>query len=310
MRDYTRFILDAMDETIRVGLETGVPVNISHLNPPKGKKMVSELIKVVEKARSRGVELTFDNIVWTRGGGPYMQMLPDWAQEGGITAMKERLADPMTRQRIARQLEEGAPDWQGWSQPDWEDALIARTGKSEHDAWTGRTIADLAQDRGIEPAETSLLLLLEDDGQFWTAPTNKMQDDLDQILNHPLSIPISDGFALAPHGPLSRPTMPRSYGTFPRVLGRYVRERGILPLEIAVQKMTSIPAQRMGLMKRGVLRPGLQADITVFDPETVLDQETYRNSHTFPSGIEYVLVNGQMVVERGTQHDIRPGQVL
>jgi N-acyl-D-aspartate/D-glutamate deacylase len=310
MRDYSRYILDAMHETIRVGEQTGVPVNISHLNPPKGENMVSELIKVVERARARGVQLTFDNIVWTRGGGPFMQMLPDWAQEGGVTAMKERLADPTVRQEIARQLEEGAPEWQGWSPPDWEDALIARTGQREHDAWSGRTIAELAEDRGLAPAETALLLLLEDDGQFWVAPTNKMQDDLDQILNHPLSIPISDGFALAPYGPLSRPTMPRSYGTFPRVLGRYVRDWGIFPLEVAVQKMTSIPAQRMGMMERGNLRPGLYADITVFDPETVLDRETYQNSHTFPSGIEYVIVNGQLVVERGKQHNVRPGQVL
>ncbi len=310
MRDYSRYILDAMHETIRVGEQTGVPVNISHLNPPKGENMVSELIKVVERARARGVQLTFDNIVWTRGGGPFMQMLPDWAQEGGVTAMKERLADPTMRQQIAHQLEEGAPDWQGWSAPDWADALIARTGQREHDAWSGRTIAELAEDRGLAPAETALLLLLEDDGQFWVAPTNKMQDDLDQILNHPLSIPISDGFALAPYGPSSRPTMPRSYGTFPRVLGRYARDWGIFPLEVAVQKMTSIPAQRMGMMERGNLRPGLYADITVFDPETVLDRETYQNSHTFPSGIEYVIVNGQLVVERGKQHDVRPGQVL
>jgi N-acyl-D-amino-acid deacylase len=310
MRDYSRFILEAMHETVRVGEEAGVPVNISHLNPPKEEKMVGELTSLVEAARARGVEATFDNIIWTRGGGPFMQMLPDWAQEGGITAMKERLEDSVTRQEIARQLEEGAPDWQGWTQPDWEDALIARTGIPEHDAWCGRTIADLAAERGLAPAETALILLMEDDGQFWVAPTNKMQDDLNQILRHPLSVPVSDGFALAPYGPLSRPTMPRSYGTFPRVLGRYAREWGVLPLEIAVQKMTSIPAQRMGLTERGLLRPGLYADITVFDPKMVIDRETYQNAHAFPSGIEYVIVNGRLVVEWGRQHDVRPGHVL
>ena len=159
-------------------------------------------------------------------------------------------------------------------------------------------------------AETALILLLEDNGQFWTAPTIKLQDDLNQMLSHPLSVPMSDGFALAPYGPLSQPTMPRSYGTFPRVLGRYARDWNVLPMEVAVQKMTSMPAQRMGLMDRGLLRPGLQADITIFDAETILDRETYQDPHAFPSGIEYVIVNGQLVVERGEQNETRPGRVL
>ena len=310
MRDYSRFILDAMNEAIRVGAETHVPVNISHLNPPKGKDMVGELTAFIEGARVRGVQVTFDNTIWTRGGGPYMQMLPDWAQEGGIVAMKERLVDPHTRRKIACQLEEGAPDWQGWSPPNWADALIARTGKREHDAWCGRTIAELAAERDLPPAEAALILLLEDDGQFWTAPTIKLQDDLNQMLSHPLSVPMSDGFAVAPYGPLSQPTMPRSYGTFPRVLGRYARDWDVLPMELAVQKMTSMPAQRMGLMDRGLLRPGLMADISVFDPATILDRETYQDPHAFPSGIEYVMVNGQLVVECGEQNEARPGQVL
>ncbi len=310
MRDYSRFILDSMREAIRVGAETHVPVNISHLNPPKGKNMVGDLTAFIEDARARGVQVTFDNTIWTRGGGPYMQMLPDWAQEGGIAAMKERLADPLTRREIARQLEEGAPDWQGWTPPNWEDSLIARTGRREHDAWCGRTIAELAAERDLPAAETALILLLEDNGQFWTAPTIKLQDDLNQMLSHPLSVPMSDGFALAPYGPLSQPTMPRSYGTFPRVLGRYARDWNVLPMEVAVQKMTSMPAQRMGLMDRGLLRPGLQADITIFDAETILDRETYQDPHAFPSGIEYVIVNGQLVVERGEQNETRPGRVL
>jgi N-acyl-D-amino-acid deacylase len=310
MRDYSRYILDSMGEAVKIGAESGLPVNISHLNPPKGKDMVGELVACVEDARAQGIQVTFDNTIWTRGGGPYMQMLPNWAQEGGITAMKERLADPHTRREIARQLEEGAPDWQGWTPPNWSDALIARTGLREHDAWCGRTIAELAEERDLPPAEAALLLLLEDDGQYWTAPTIKLQDDLNQIVSHPLSVPMSDGFALAPYGPLSRPTMPRSYGTFPRVLGRYARDWGVLSMEVAVQKMTSLPAQRMGLMDRGLLRPGLQADITVFDPETVLDRENYQDPHAFPAGIEHVMVNGRLVVERGQQNEARPGQVL
>jgi len=123
-------------------------------------------------------------------------------------------------------------------------------------------------------------------------------------------VPMTDGMALAPYGPLGQPTNPRSYGTFPRVLGRYARDWGVLSLEEAVQKMSSIPAQRMGLTGRGLLHPGSYADITVFDPEVVVDRETFDNSHAFPAGIEYVFVNGRLVVEGGKQHDLRPGRVL
>ena len=153
-------------------------------------------------------------------------------------------------------------------------------------------------------------MLLEDDGQFWTAPTTKSQDDINHMLSHPLGVPITDGMALAPYGPLGEPTNPRSYGTFPRVLGRYAREWGVISMEVAVQKLTSMPAQRMGLSERGLLRPGLYADVTIFDPESVIDRETYQDSHAFPAGIEYVFVNGHLVVERGVQHDVRPGVVL
>jgi len=155
-----------------------------------------------------------------------------------------------------------------------------------------------------------LILLLEDDGQYWTAPTTKSQDDMNYLLSHPLGVAVADRPVLAPYGPLGRPANLGTYGTFPRVLGRYAREWGVFSMEVAVQKITSMPAQRMGITDRGLLRPGLYADITVFDPNTVIDRETFENSHVFPAGIEYVMVNGQLVVERGTQHDVRPGKVL
>jgi N-acyl-D-amino-acid deacylase len=220
-----------------------------------------------------------------------------------------RLADSGTRRQIASELEDG-PDWNGRLAIDWEDQLIARTGRRTNDAWAGRSVAELGAERGVGPAETALMLLLEDDAQLWVAPTIKSQDDINHILGHPLGVPITDGMALAPYGPLSHPTMPRSYGTFPRVLGRYARDWGVLSLETAVQKMTSIPAERMGLSDRGILQPGLCADITLFNPETIIDRETYENPHAFPEGIEYVMVNGQLVVERGSQHEVRPGKVL
>ena len=313
MRDQGRFLLDSIREAIRVAEEAGIPGNVSHMYPcprPFWGELAFKATTLFESARQRGVEITFDVTPWTRGGGPYMQSLPSWAQEGGFAALKTRLEDTATRQEIARQLDEGAPGWKEWLPKDWEDFLIARTGRREHDGWAGRTVAEIAEERGLPPAEASLMLLLEDDGQYWIAPTIKSQDDLNHILNHPLGIPITDGMALAPYGPLHHPTMPRSYGTFPRVLGRYARDWGVISMEEAVQKLTSMAALRAGIVDRGVLRPGLYADVTVFDPQTVLDRETYQDPHAFPAGIEYVVVNGQVVVDQGGQHDIRPGKVL
>jgi N-acyl-D-amino-acid deacylase len=303
MREYTDFILDSIQESIQVAEAAGIPVNISHLNPPKGRDMVDKLTAPIDAARSRGLDITFDNTIWTRGGGPFMQSLPDWAQEGGFRALKGRLEDPAVRREIARQLDRtGAVPW--------HDRVIARVGRPENDIWFGRSVAELAAERDLPPAETALLLLLEDGGQLWTAGTNKLQEDINRILRHPLSVPVTDGPALAPYGPLGRPSNPRSYGTFPRVLGRFVRDEKVFPLETAVQKLTSLPAARLGIYDRGVLRPGLFADITVFNPDTVIDRETFQDSHAFPSGIEHVLVNGKVVVQAGAQREERPGRVL
>ena len=314
MRGYSRVPPDSMlgsiGEAIRVGEDSGAQVNISHFNPPRGSGVAGKATDLVDAARERGIEITFDITMWTRGAGPYLQSLPAWALEGGFSCVKERLEHAPTRKEIARQLQEGMPDNQAWSPPEWDDAVVANTGHPENSDWVGRTIQELAEERGLSPAETVLFLLLEDEGQFWIAGTIKLQEDINHVISHPLGVPITDGLALAPYGPLGRPTMPRSYGTFPRVLGRYAREWGVFPMEVAVKKLTSMPAMRMGLTDRGLLRPGLCADITVFNPDTVIDRETFEDSHAFPAGIEYVVVNGQLVVERGKQLDARPGKIL
>ena len=313
MREYTCFLLDSLAETARVAEEAGIPANMSHFYPAAPQfwgELAHRGTEAVDALRRRGVEITFDITPWTRGGGPFMQALPNWAQDGGVAALKQRIEDAATRHELARQMEEGAPGWRDWRPRDWDDQLIARVGRPEHAGWAGRTIAEIARERGLPPSETALILLDEDDGQIWTASTIKSQDDINHILSHPVGVPITDGMALAPYGSLSLPTMPRSYGTFPRVLGRYVREWSVLSLEVAVQKLTSMPAGRVGISDRGLLRPGLYADIVVFDAETILDQETYAAPHTFPTGIEFVMVNGQVVVDGNVQTECRPGIVL
>ena len=155
-----------------------------------------------------------------------------------------------------------------------------------------------------------MLMIIEDQGNYWVAPTNKCDADIDLLIKHPMGVPVADGFALAPEGSLAYKDRPNSYGTFPRVLGRYVRERNILTWEEAVHKMTSLPASRLGLWDRGVLREGLAADIVVFDPETVIEKADYSNPQEYPEGIPWVIVNGQTTVSPNGHTGARAGKVL
>ena len=183
-----------------------------------------------------------------------------------------------------------------------------RTGG--HRQYLGQSIAQIAAERDLPPAEAALELYVEEDGHYWIAPQNKCDDDIDRLLRHPLGVPIADGFALAPEGVLAYRDRPNSYGTFPRVLGRYVRERGLLRWEEAVQKMTSIPAQRLGLWDRGILRPGMRADVVIFDPETVIERADYGQPQEYPLGIEWVIVNGHPTITPDGHTGAQHGQVL
>ena len=215
--------------------------------------------------------------------------------------MLERLRDPELRIRIGRELGEL------W---DWDDLLICHVGNKDHLDWLGRTITEIADERGIPPVEAGPLLLMEDEAQFWIAPEFKSDRDVDMLVKHPLGAVVADALALSPEGPLAFQDRPNSYGTFPRVLGRYVRERGVITWEEAVQKMTSIPASRVGLWDRGVLKPGLMADVVVFNPETVIEKADYTNPQEFPEGIDWVVVNGQVTVSPEGHTGAQAGRAL
>ncbi|MCX6031550.1 MAG: D-aminoacylase [Chloroflexi bacterium] len=313
LRDYSRFLLEAVGEALRIGEEAGVPVYLSHLYAAGrehwGEK-TAQAVRLVEEARQRGVEAAFDITLWPRGGGPFQQSIPAWAREGGLEAMIARFRDPILRARIADEVEHGTADWQGWLKPDWDDFLISRVGCPCNVAWLGRTMGELARARGQSPAETALDLLAEDEGQLWTAPTVKREEDIALILKHPLGIPISDGFALARDGPLAQPDLPKSFGTFPKVLRQHVREQGLLSLEEAVRKMTALPAARLGLWDRGLLRPGLAADLVIFDPDTVAERADYLHPNEYPVGIACVVVNGQVTVNQSGHTGAAAGEVL
>jgi N-acyl-D-amino-acid deacylase len=309
MRDEASKVLDSVRETIRIGEEGGLPTQVTHhkiVGKANWGKSV-ETLRLIEEARTRGVDATIDQYPYTASATSVQAaLMPAWALEGGREAVLQRLKDPETRARIlvdsARLIRDerggGDPKNVQFSSCSWDPSLA------------GQTLADLTRTRGAEPtiehaAETVLWIVEQGGCQGIFHAIDEA--DLVRILKYPGTMIGSDGevpiFGKAsPH--------PRSYGTFVRVLGVYVREKHVLTLEDAVRKMSSFPADRVGLLDRGVLRPGMKADIAIFDPETVRDNATFENPHQYATGVSYVIVNGQVVFENGAMTAARPGRVL
>jgi len=314
MRDYTEELLESTAEAIRIGEEASIPVDIAHFSGYGHENWgrIPEAIERVEAARARGVDIAFDNPpLYTRGssGGGGLNLLPPWALEGGTQKMLERMHDPEQAARAKHDVEHGGWGKQ-WIKLRWDETLLTKVSTTKNQRYVGQTIAEIAAQRGEKPIDTVFNLLLEENAQFHMAPVVKSQDDIDYVVKHPLCKISSDGRARAPYGPLAGCEHARSYGTFPRVLGRLVRERGVLQLEEAVRKMTATPAARLGLTDRGFLQEGLAADICVFDPETVIDRADWENPEAYPEGIQAVIVNGEIVIRDGGHTGALPGHVL
>ena len=308
MRDYGPRILEAVEEAIQIAETAEVPLVISHMYPNGrdnwGKSQAC--IELVEGARDRGMDVGYDVTPWLRGGAGIGQVFPPWARSADIV---EQLRDDKVRARLANDIERGG-DWPGWLRPEWDEWLICKVGKRKHLKYMGKSIAQVAEELGLPPAEAAVQLYAHDDGQYYIAPLNKCDEDIDRLLQHPLGVPIADAFALAPEGALANRDRPNSYGTFPRVLGYYVRERGVLTWQQAVQKLTSIPAHRLGLWDRGILRPGMKADLVVFDPQSVASRADYACPEQYPQGIEWVIVNGEPTITPEGHSGAQAGQVL
>jgi N-acyl-D-aspartate/D-glutamate deacylase len=298
--------------SVREALETaeraGVALNISHMYPranqPPGE--ADRLLDMLADGRSRGIDVTFDLTIFERGGGAWVQSLPAWARDGGHAATEAAIRDPASRARLVEHL--SGPDADFWM-ADWDDQVICKVSRPENVGLAGRSIGEIARERGRDPLDTALDLVLED-GQFWIAPTIKNQAHLDRLIASPLCVPIGDGFANHPTRHVPYGLMPKSFGTFPLVLGSYVRDRGVLSIEDAIRKITAEPARRLGLTDRGRLEPGLAADLVVFDPATVGNRATEAAPAARPAGIGRVMVNGEWVVVDGQASGARPGLVL
>lgn len=317
IRDEGTGVFDSVKQVIAVGERAGVPVDIIHLKIADQQfwGRMNEVVALIEAARKRGVNVQANVYPYTRGNNNLSSIIPPWAHEGGKAKMLERLKDPATRERLKKDIKEGVPGWYNHYTAvggDWERMLIS--GRGTYEGLTmDRVIAAKTKGKNPPPDPLDVLfdLLIEHEGSVPTVYAHHEEKDMTLALAQPWCSVGSDGSAYATEGPLKRGNPhPRNFGTFPRVLGVYVREKGVLRLEDAVRKMTSLNAAKLGLRDRGVLRPGAFADVTVFDPATVIDKSTYTAPFAYNEGIEYVVVNGRVVLDRGTHTGAMSGKAL
>jgi dihydroorotase/N-acyl-D-amino-acid deacylase len=309
MRNEATGVLDSVRETIAIGEKGGLPTQVTH-HKIIGKKNWGrsvETLRLIDEARARGVDATIDQYPYTASSTSIAAaLLPSWALEGGAAAAVQRLRDPLLRTKIKNESAAIIRDERGGGDP--KNVVVARC---EWDpSLNGMDLGAITAKRGLpitidNAAETAIWIVEQGGAQGIFHAIS--EEDLQRILVHPATMIGSDGEI--PIFGKNHPH-PRSYGTFVRVLGVYVREKKLLPLEVAVQKMSAFPAQRLGLADRGVLRQGLKADIAIFDPAKVRDTATFEKPHSYAEGVTHVLVNGQVVFENGVMTPARPGQVL
>ncbi|MHC5536835.1 N-acyl-D-amino-acid deacylase family protein [Singulisphaera rosea] len=310
-------VLDAVKEAIAVGERAGIPVDVIHVKIADQRSWgrMNEIIALIEDARKRGVDVQTNVYPYTRGNNNLASIIPPWAHEGGTARMLERLKDPALRPRLKTDIREGIPGWYNHYTAvggDWRRMLVNGGGK--YGGLTmDRVIQDWSRGKTLTPDPLDVLfdVLSEQQGSIPTIYEHHTQKDMTLALAQPWCSIGSDGSAYAIEGPLRRGyPHPRSFGTFPRVLGVYVRERGVIRLEDAVRKMTSLNASKLGITDRGLLRAGQYADVVVFDPDRILDHSTYEDPFRYSEGVEFLVVNGRIVLEQGRHTGARSGRVV
>lgn len=310
-------VFDSIKEAIAVGERAGLPVDIIHLKIADEKYWgrMNEVIKLIEDARKRGVNVQANVYPYTRGNNNLASIIPPWAHEGGTAKMLERLKETEQREKLKKDIKDGIEGWYNHYTAiggDWSKMLIS--GKGAYEGLTmDRIIAakSKGKDPAPEPLEVLFDLLIETGGSVPTVYAHHTEKDMNLALAQPWCSIGSDGSAYAIEGSLRRGNPhPRNFGTFPRVLGVYVREKNLLTLEDAVRKMTSLNAAKLGIKDRGVLREGAFADVTIFDEAKVIDKSTYTDPFHYNEGIEYVIVNGQVTLEKGKHTGAMGGRAL
>lgn len=315
IRNESEGVFDSLDEALTIGKKAGVPVHISHLKVA-GQSVwgrSKELLEKIDQANEAGIETTFDVYPYTRGMTGLTACMPPWAFEGGVEKLIARLTDTETRTRIISDVENGIAGWQNLFKAagKWENIMIATVNSETNKGLEGKTIQQIADMQGKDPYSAVFDLLIAEKGKVLIVLVLMDEDDLVNILKHPRAMIGSDGMSVSTEGIMSfGMPHPRAFGTRARVLGRYVREKKVLSLEDAVRKMSYLPAWRLGLAQRGLLREGYYADVVVFNPDTVCDNAEYSAPKQYSSGFDLVVVNGNIVLVNGVHQEVYGGKVL
>jgi len=315
MRNESDSVLSAIDEALRIGREAHLPVEIWHIKVA-GKKnwgRMPEVVAKISQARAQGIDVTADTYAYTAWFNSFSAFIPPWAHDGGDARLIERLNDPATRERIRKDMLTPSEDWDNeWQEiPGPEAVMICVVQNPKLLPLQGKTLAEVAKLWAKDPMETLFALLIEDKAFTDVAVFGMSEPDVALVLQQPWVSVDNDSSGTSPEGILGQEhPHPRAYGTFPRILRKYVREEKKLTLEDAIRKFSALPAQRMRLADRGALKAGMWADIVIFDPATVHDVATFENPNQLSQGMEYVLVNGVPVIEQGKMTGALPGRVL
>ena len=315
MRSESTAILQSLDEVIRIAREAQIPVEIWHFKvagkPSFGR--MPEAVAKIEAARAQGVDIAADTYAYTAWGNGLSAFIPPWAHDGGVAKLLARLNDPAARERIRKDMLTASDDWENeWQQITGpESILIGSVQNLKLLPLQGKTMAEVAKLWNKDPIDTIFDFLIEDEAATGVAVQGMYDPDVVLGLQQPWVSIDNDSSGVSPEGILGREhAHPRAYGTFPRILRKYVREEHKLTLADAIRKFSALPAQRLRLEGRGVLRVGMWADVTIFDPATIRDLATFGNPNQLSQGMDYVLVNGVPVIDQGKMTGARPGRVL
>jgi len=305
IRNEARFALESLDEVLQVARDTGVRTHISHfkLTGVDNWHKVDAVLATVDSAIADGVDFTFEQYPYTAGSTLMSAILPSWVLEGSTADALERISDPALRPRIRHDLENGVGRWQSLATISGWNVVISSVGSARNQDKLGRSLLDLGEEGGVSPLDVALRLLVEEGMNVGIIIFHQSDDVVRRLM-------VNSRGGFGTDGVLGDKPHPRLYGTFPRVLGHYVREQKLLRLEEAIRKATSLAADRLRLSDRGRIAPGMAADLVIFDPNRVIDVSTYEDPCRFPLGINWVLVNGAVVVKDGKHTGARPGKSL
>jgi dihydroorotase/N-acyl-D-amino-acid deacylase len=315
-RSESNQILESLNEAFAVAERAKIPTEVWHLKTAYRANWgrMAEVLKHIEAARARGIDVTANMYPYDRASNGLDACLPLWVREGGLEPMLARLKDPAQRERIKRDMEDPSPkDWenQWYGSGGASGVMLSSVLDPALRKWEGKTLAEIGNEMGKDPRDAVMDLVIADRGEASVIISIMREDDVRTALAHPMMAIGTDSGARAEDGPLSiSKSHPRAWGSFARIVGTYVRDERLIPLEDAIRRFTSRPATRMGIADRGLLRPGFKADVAIFDLARVRDRSTFTDPTHYSEGFQYVLVNGQAVVSNGAITDARPGQVV